>query len=79
MIIRYQSAFVVGRLIQNNVIITQKVYHHMRLKNNDAQEECALKLDMQKAYDRVKWEFLIKALQKWGFEEKRIWWIENIV
>lgn len=28
----------------------------------------AYKLDLSKAYDRVDWEFLEKALVKWGFD-----------
>ena len=36
----------------------------------------ALKLDMSKAYDRVKWQFLDKLMEKLGFDKK---WIDLII
>ena len=39
----------------------------------------ALKLDMEKAYDRVEWVFLLEALKKIGFHPKWIGWIKECV
>ena len=38
-----------------------------------------LKLDMEKAYDRVQWPFLLKVLRRMGFSEKWVSLIENCI
>ena len=63
-----QSAFIANRLITDNILIAFESLHHM--KNNCIGKKgfMALKLDMSKAYDRVKWIFLEKILLKMGFQ-----------
>ena len=63
-----QSVFIANRLITDNILIAFKSLHHM--KNNCIGKKgfMALKLDMSKAYDRVKWIFLEKILLKMGFQ-----------
>lgn len=39
----------------------------------------AMKLDLNKAYDRICWDFLLKVLEKLGFSEKWIGWVEQCV
>lgn len=62
-----QSAFIPGRLIFDNSIIAFECIHHIQEAKNNSPILCAYKLDLSKAYDRVDWEFLEKALAKWGF------------
>jgi hypothetical protein len=38
-----------------------------------------LKLDYEKTYDKVNWEFLLEVLEKRGFGEKWIGWIRNVL
>ncbi|XP_057719331.1 secreted RxLR effector protein 78-like [Arachis stenosperma] len=71
-----QSAFVGGRLIQDNVIIVQEVYHSLNKKGREGSQNIAIKLDMNKAYDRLEWDFLEKVLMKLKFTEK---WVELVM
>ncbi|GJT83821.1 RNA-directed DNA polymerase, eukaryota, reverse transcriptase zinc-binding domain protein [Tanacetum coccineum] len=51
-----QSAFVPGRLIQDNLLITQELLKGYNSKSGPPR--CALKIDIAKAYDTVDWNFL---------------------
>ncbi|XP_072967959.1 uncharacterized protein [Typha angustifolia] len=50
-----QAAFVVGRNIADNTLAAQEVVHSMTT-NRTSMLIMTLKLDMEKAYDRVSWE-----------------------
>ena len=65
-----QSVFVHGRLITDNVLVAYEMMHHISQKKNGRVGDLALKLDMSKAYDRVKWIWLEKIMQKLGFDDK---------
>lgn len=60
-----QASFIAGRNISDNVIIAQEVIHcmHNKKKSNNWM---ALKLDIEKAYDRVSWDFIRASLQLVG-------------
>ncbi|KAJ0431881.1 putative RNA-directed DNA polymerase [Helianthus annuus] len=72
-----QSAFVPGRKITDNILLTQELMHNYHL--NKGQPRCAFKIDIQKAYDTVSWSFLESILKKFGFHHKMIIWIMTCV
>lgn len=49
--------------------------HYLDHTKDGMESFMAVKLDMRKAYDRVKWSFIKKVMQKLGFHEKWIDWI----
>jgi hypothetical protein len=59
-----QGGFVAGKKILDGIVIASEVIHSMHLSNTRAM---FIKLDMAKAYDRVKWSFLQKILLAFGF------------
>jgi hypothetical protein len=49
----FQNAFIQGRQITDNIILAQEVFEFLKKKHRGKWGFCALKLDMNKAYDRV--------------------------
>ena len=52
------SAFVLGHLIIDNVLVAFKTPHTMHSRKKSKTGSLALKLDVSKAYDRVEWPLL---------------------
>ena len=48
-----QSAFVLGRLITDNVLVAFELMYHINQKRKGKDGQMAIKLDMSKAFDRV--------------------------
>jgi hypothetical protein len=62
-----QTAFLPGRYIMEGVVIFHETLHEMHRKKLDG---AILKLDFEKAYDKVKWSFLQQTLRMKGFSTK---------
>ncbi|GJT19200.1 RNA-directed DNA polymerase, eukaryota, reverse transcriptase zinc-binding domain protein [Tanacetum coccineum] len=72
-----QSAFIPGRIIQDNLMLSQELLKGYNCKSGPSR--CALKIDIAKAYDTVNWIFLEKILKCFGFHEKMVAWIMTCV
>ncbi|GJV92055.1 putative RNA-directed DNA polymerase, eukaryota, reverse transcriptase zinc-binding domain protein [Tanacetum coccineum] len=72
-----QSAFIPGRRISDNILITQELMHNYH--RNRGPPRCAFKVDIQKAYDTVDWKFLDYILRCYGFHHKMVKWIMTCV
>ena len=67
-----QNAFVEGRQILDTVLIANEaVDSTLRRK----EKEILCKLDIEKAYDHIRWDFLLQILERMGFDSKWISWI----
>ena len=58
-----QSSFVPGRQITDNIVIMQEVLHTMRRKQG-VKGYMAIKIDFEKAYDRLRWSFIRDTLHQ---------------
>lgn len=58
-----QSAFIPGRLISDNFLLTHELSFFIRSRRTQKTGYLSLKTDMSKAYDRVEWDFL-ELIQK---------------
>ncbi|GJT20553.1 RNA-directed DNA polymerase, eukaryota, reverse transcriptase zinc-binding domain protein [Tanacetum coccineum] len=68
-----KSAFIQGRTIQDNILLTQELLKGYNRKGGS--KRCSLKIDIAKAYDTVSWEFLRSILTLFGFHKKMVDWI----
>ena len=65
-----QEAFVAGRSIFDNILISNEILHYLHRKTQGRVDYAAWKVDMEKAYDRMEWAFLEKTMYKMGFHEQ---------
>ncbi|KAL5559027.1 hypothetical protein UlMin_035238 [Ulmus minor] len=56
-----QNAFVPGRSIHDNSVLVQEAIHSMKKKKGSL-GWMALKIDLEKAYDRVSWQFINECI-----------------
>jgi len=74
----YQSAFVHSRTIQDNSIMAHELIHTLKAKRG-RRGLMAVKIDMEKAFDRMEWDFLFTIMLKLGFHPTWVNWIQICV
>ncbi|GJV82770.1 RNA-directed DNA polymerase, eukaryota, reverse transcriptase zinc-binding domain protein [Tanacetum coccineum] len=72
-----QSAFVPGRAITDNILLTQELLKGYNCINGP--KRCSFKIDIQKDYDTVNWLFIEEVLRQFGFPKKMIGWIMTCI
>lgn len=71
-----QTGFIKGRNILEGVIILHEVFHELSRSKGKGM---ILKIDFEKAYDRVRWDFLEEVMRGKEFPEKWINWVMQTV
>ena len=67
-----QNAFTEGRFITDNILVTYETMHYISQKRTGKIGEMALKLDMNKAYDRMEWDCLKGIMLKLGIHRRMV-------
>lgn len=75
----YQSAYVPGRKIQDNILVAHEAFHFLKRKKRGKHYFATIKLDLSKAYDQVQWDLLEAVLRKMGFSDIWIQWTLQII
>ncbi|XP_075099695.1 uncharacterized protein LOC142176344 [Nicotiana tabacum] len=73
----FQSAFVPGRMITDNIILSHELVKGYGRKG--ISPRCTMKLDMQKAYDSLEWVFLEQILIGMAFPDMLVKWVMSCV
>jgi hypothetical protein len=67
-----------NRSIQDNSITTHELLHSFKLKRG----KCGfmfLKMDMEKAFDKMEWKLILAIMQHLGFHATWLHWIESCI
>ena len=72
-----QSAFIKGRHISDNILLTQELMRNYHRK--DSPVRGAIKVDLKKAFDTVRWEFIFDLLLALRFPTRIIGWIRACI
>jgi hypothetical protein len=73
---RNQNAFIKKRNIMDGILSLQEILHHAHVKK---QVSVVLKLDFEKAYDKVNWDFLLNCHVAKGFCDMWCGWIRKVL
>ncbi|PKA46284.1 Putative ribonuclease H protein [Apostasia shenzhenica] len=74
LIAKEQGAFVPERNIADNCILAQEMMHRFRTSDSIT-GLMALKIDMEQAYDCMRWDFLLSMFRHFGFPKIWINWV----
>ncbi|XP_059638701.1 uncharacterized protein LOC132280973 [Cornus florida] len=72
-----QNAFIKGRHISDNIILAHELMNGYHRANHPP--NCALKIDLRKAFDTLHWQFILDALHLFGFPPTFIHWIGQCI
>ncbi|XP_060968697.1 uncharacterized protein LOC115720552 [Cannabis sativa] len=73
-----QAAFVKGRHIAENSMIAREIVHSMN-KKKGKKGFMMIKLDMEKAYNKMEWDFIISVLNRLGFPNMFTKWVSSCI
>ncbi|KAL8091471.1 hypothetical protein AgCh_033905 [Apium graveolens] len=72
-----KSAFIPGRSISDNILLAQELFHGYDRETGASR--CALKIDLHKTFDTLKWDFILVVLHKIRVPDVMISWIKSCV
>jgi len=73
----HQRGFIQGKSIRDCFCVTSEAINH--LHNKAFAGNLAFKVDISKAFDTLEWQFLLKVLNAFGFNNRFCSWINTIL
>lgn len=70
-----QNAFVKDKSIFDSILITNEIFHSFQHKEG-SKAWMALKIDFEKAFDCLEWDFIYKVFKSLGFNDTWINWLK---
>ncbi|KAL6565077.1 hypothetical protein OROMI_016527 [Orobanche minor] len=70
-----QSGFIKGRNITDNILTAHEVTHDI----SQSMTNTIIKLDMEKAYDRINWNFIFQVMTRFGFSVAWVNFIKSCI
>jgi hypothetical protein len=71
-----QTVFVKGRYITDGVMLLQEVLRENKFRKHQG---VVVKIDFEKAYDKVNWDFLYECCKQKGFSNNWLIWIKKVI
>nr|CAD1830175.1 unnamed protein product [Ananas comosus var. bracteatus] len=72
----FQAAFIKGRSILDNFNSAHILIHHL---HSSKERAALLKIDFERAFDHINWQFLLALLKARGFDNRWLGWIEALL
>lgn len=72
-----QSAFMPGRLLAENFLMATELVHGYNRR--DLEPSAMLKVDLRKAFDSVRWDFVVSALRALDLPDVFVNWISQCI
>jgi len=69
-----QSAFLQGRGLLDSILVENEIVEECRTRNK---KMVIVKVDFEKAYDLVSWDFLYYMMERLGFSVRWVGWIKQ--
>ncbi|CAL5333670.1 unnamed protein product [Camellia sinensis] len=66
-------------MIQDNILIAREGFHHLKTHKMGGSLDMAVKMDFNKAYDRVQLDFLQCVMRMMGFNDQWYQWVMECI
>lgn len=73
---KIQTAFIKGCYLLDNVVMLHDIMHYL---HRNKLFGVLFKVDFEKAYDKINWDFMLSVLEMKGFPEKFIQWTKSAI
>lgn len=71
-----QTGFMKGRQAAEGILVVKEIVHSLQ---KGKKKGMVIKLDFEKAFDTIKWEFLFSVLERMNFDISWITWIKSLL